>query len=126
MRKYLSRAIVILSLAFFTGCYYDKEELVYPPNTGTTCDTTAIKYSTDIVNILQANCYTCHGGTGSLGGGNKLDNYTSLLSHTTNGDLLGVITHTPGYPPMPDGGAKLSDCNIAKIRTWIRNGAPNN
>jgi hypothetical protein len=126
MRIRISRALVILSVTFIAGCYYDKEELVYPPTSGTSCDTTAVRYSTDIVNILQANCYSCHGGTASFGGGNKLDAYTSLQTYATNGSLLGAITHSPGYPPMPQGGAKLSDCNIAKIRTWIRTGAPNN
>ncbi len=126
MTKYISRALVVLSIAFLTGCYYDKEELVYPPTTGTNCDTTAVKYSTDIVNILQANCLGCHGGTASFGGGNKLDSYASLQTYATSGALLGTITHSAGYPPMPQGRPKLSDCNISKIRTWIRNGAPNN
>lgn len=126
MTKYLSRVIVVLSIAFFTGCYYDKEELVYPPTTGTSCDTTAVKYSTDIVNILQSNCYSCHSGAASLGGGNKLDTYTNLKLYTNNGLIVGVVTHSPGYLPMPQGGPMLSDCNIAKIRTWVRNGAPNN
>lgn len=126
MKKYISRATVVLSITLFAGCYYDKEELVYPPTTGTSCDTTAVKYSTDIVNILQSNCLGCHGGTASFGGGNKLDTYASLKTYANSGALLGAITHSPGYPAMPPSGTKLPDCNIAKIRTWIRNGAPNN
>ena len=116
--------MIILSMTFLTGCFYDKEELVYP--TTNTCDTTAVKYSTDIVSILQNNCYSCHAGSAALGGGNRLENYTNLVIYINNGRLLNSIMHSPGAIPMPEGNPKLSDCNIAKIRTWARNGAPNN
>jgi hypothetical protein len=43
-----------------------------------------------------------------------------------NGRLVGVISHAAGYPAMPQGGPKLSDCEIARIRTWVRQGTPNN
>jgi hypothetical protein len=126
------RSLSFLSIAFLalliTGCYYDKAELVYPPTTGTSCDTTTtMKYSTDVVSILQANCYVCHSGNAGAGAGYKLDTYTGVKLMADNGRLVRAIMHTgPSNTHMPQGGAKLPECNIAKIRTWIRMGTLNN
>ncbi len=117
--------VLVSIIFFFSACYYDKEDLVYP-STGGVCDTVAMKYSVDVVNILSANCYKCHAGTAALGGGNMLDNYTGLKFMVNNGKLLKAINHLPGASEMPKGDPKLSDCNIAKITAWVNNGAPNN
>jgi mono/diheme cytochrome c family protein len=82
-------------------------------------------YSNDVQPILEANCYSCH-GNGNINGGVTLDNYAGVKAVADNGFLVGVITHAAGYPPMPDGGGKLSDCNINKIKDWINRGATNN
>ena len=60
------KSIVFCALLvfFISGCYYDKAELTYPA-TATTCDTTAVKYSVDMVSIMNTNCNSCHGGTES-------------------------------------------------------------
>ncbi len=131
MRKITIIVMISFVAVYFAGCYYDKEELVYPRQTTTpttpTCDTTAIKYSVDIKNILSTSCYGCHSGAAASGGGVKLDVYPgNLVPKALSGALVGTITHSPGFSPMPKGGGKLSDCEIAKIRTWVRNGAPNN
>ncbi len=55
-----------------------------------------------------------------------LDNYAIVKAAAVNGLLLGVITHAPGFAQMPKDAAKLSDCNIAVIRKWINDGAPDN
>ncbi len=39
---------------------------------------------------------------------------------------MGSVDHLPGYPAMPKGGTKLSDCKLTQIRKWIAAGAPNN
>jgi hypothetical protein len=39
---------------------------------------------------------------------------------------VGAITHAPGFTPMPQGGAKLPACEIAKIKAWVDAGSPNN
>jgi putative hemolysin len=117
----------IASLMFLLpACYYDKEDMVYPTGGGGTCDTVAMKYSVDVVNILSTYCYKCHGGTAALGGGFVFDNYTGIKSMVNNGKLLKAINHQPGASAMPKGDPKLSDCNIAKITAWVNNGAPNN
>jgi mono/diheme cytochrome c family protein len=79
-----------------------------------------------VVPVLTSNCYVCHSGAATAGAGIKLDNYASVKVQVNNGRLLGSIEHKPGFSPMPKGGAKMQDCDIAKIRTWIKAGAPNN
>lgn len=112
-------SVIVVFFLSISSCYYDKKELVYPLNT-TPCDTSAVTYSTDIVTIYSANCYSCHSGTASNGAGIKLDTYTDA-KNWANQSVSQVETGV-----MPKGGAMLSSCNIAKIRTWARNGAPNN
>jgi mono/diheme cytochrome c family protein len=130
MRKKLM--IPVLLCAGMIACTFKKEldELPASPGGGPaiTCDTTAVKYSGRVSAILSANCYSCHAAAvaNSAGGGNMLDSYTRLTPYINSGLLLNVILHTNGYDPMPKNAAKLSDCDIATIRTWIRNGAPNN
>ncbi len=118
----LSLAVVIV----WVSCTYKKEVIDYPIVTPITCDTTNVRYSVEIVGILSANCYSCHTAPASAGGGNILSTYNNLKPYATGGLLYHVVNQTPGYDPMPKGGAKLASCDIAKIRTWIRNGAPNN
>lgn len=105
------------------GCYYDKEELLYPGSF--ICDTAAVKYSTTILPIVSASCYSCHAGQFPLGG-IRLDSYADLRLVALNGKLYGTITHNGSFPPMPRDAPKLSDCKIGYIKTWIDAGAPNN
>jgi hypothetical protein len=100
-----------------------------PPGGGgtTTCDTVDMKYATDVVPILVAHCYACHGNGSSAGsGGILLDNYANLKTYASNGFLKGDITHTSGFVAMPYGLPKLDDCTINKILDWINRGAQNN
>ncbi|HVX48966.1 MAG TPA: hypothetical protein VHB48_02375 [Chitinophagaceae bacterium] len=117
-----SGSVVII---LYWGCYYDKADLVYPSSTST-CDTTNITYNKTITGILSANCYSCHSGSASLGGGIKLDTYTGILPYISNGHLVNDIKQTTGSDPMPKGGAKLDNCSINQIITWINKGASNN
>ena len=96
-------------------------------NTGSTCDTVNMKYTTDIVPILQANCYSCHGAGNTAGsGGISLDSYANLKVYADNGFLAGNITHAAGYVAMPYGLPKLPDCEINRILDWINRGSQNN
>ena len=126
MKRVIYLIIISIVVVTFSGCFYDKEELVYPTIGTNTCDTTAIKYSIDVTNILSNSCNICHGGNAAAGAGIKLDNYTGVKNMVNNGILLKSITHASGASPMPKAGAKLSDCNINKIRAWINRGAPQN
>jgi len=116
--------VIICGIIFqVSGCSKANEEMF----AARLCDTTAVQYSVDVVNILTANCYSCHGETTNAGsGGIILEGYTNLLQWADNGYLIGNITHAPGYVPMPYGGGKLSDCEISKIQAWIDQGTKNN
>ena len=122
-----TRAMLCLitgSILVIIGCSKTSEDKLASPDPPA-CDTVGMMYSTDIKPILQANCYSCH-ANGNAEGGILLDAYESVKDVAEDGKLIGVTTHATGYPPMPQGGAKLSDCDINKIKDWINNGASNN
>jgi mono/diheme cytochrome c family protein len=123
--RLVSLLFVVLLVFSGAGCYYDKEEELYPGTAN--CDTTATSaYATTVVPIISANCYNCHSGAATLGAGIQLNTYTALKIRVNDGTLLKAINHEAGASPMPKNGNKLSACNIAKIRRWINTGAPNN
>ena len=103
------------------NCYYDNEELLYGKEV---CDEVAITYAGVITGIISRNCLSCHSSS-AANGGVVLETYAQLKVQADNGKLLGVISHTSGYSPMPKNGPQLSDCNILAIRTWIEAGALN-
>jgi mono/diheme cytochrome c family protein len=73
------------------------------------------------------NCYRCHGTNSNSGSfGRVLEGYENLKPYAESGTLLGVISHAEGFIPMPQDAAKLKDCDINKIRSWIENGMQNN
>ncbi|MBZ5858687.1 c-type cytochrome [Flavihumibacter profundi] len=124
MKKILLITGTIILIFSFGSCYYDKAELLYPNINS--CDTvTSITYTKVIVPIFQQNCYSCHGGN-SPSGVIAMGTYANDKVLATNGKLMGSINHTAGFSAMPQGAAKLSDCNIAKIRKWVQAGSPNN
>lgn len=95
--------------------------------TANTCDTTNVTYANVIQPMLSTYCYACHSENNkNSGGGVSLENFSELQGYATNGTLLCDINHGNTCNAMPQGANKLSDCNIAKISTWINAGAPNN
>lgn len=114
--------VLVAILLSATGCYYDKEEVLYP---STACDTSAVTYSMSVVPVLSANCISCHGGS-TPSAAIRLDTYAGVKQQVDNGRLLGAINHEASYSAMPKGGNKLSVCNIAKIRIWVAGGGLNN
>jgi mono/diheme cytochrome c family protein len=117
--------IVIMSIITVSSCYYDKADLLYPP-TDSNCDTTsAISYSQKVAPLLQQYCYSCHSG-GSPSGGIAMGTYATDKAIAINGKLYGSISYNSGYLPMPQGAAKLSDCQITTIKRWIDANTPDN
>ena len=89
------------------------------------CDTNSYAFSTSIQPMLNTNCAGCHNAS-LASGGIRLDNYTSVKSVADNGRLFGSISHLQGYIAMPQGGAKLPECNIIQVKKWIADGSPDN
>lgn len=94
-------------------------------NCNTSCDTTQFKYGANISVVINTFCTGCHSGT-AASGGIDLSNYTNVKIQATNGRLVGAITHTAGYSPMPKDANKLNDCQITQIKKWVAAGALNN
>jgi hypothetical protein len=124
--KILSIVSCTTIIFFLQACSKDNEQniLVQQPST---CDTINMQYTKNILPILQANCYSCH-GNGSTGGsgGISLDGYINLQKWVANGYLLGNISYAPGFVGMPVGQPKLSSCDINKVVSWINHGYQNN
>lgn len=94
-------------------------------NCSNRCDTSSYTYSSAVRPILDLHCIGCHNNS-TQNGGVDLTTYTGVQTVAVNGKLAGTINWDPGYPPMPQGGTQLSECNITQIMKWITAGAPNN
>jgi mono/diheme cytochrome c family protein len=113
-------AAILIGLA--PGCKYDSEEDLYP---NTSCDTTAVSYSSTILPILQNQCLGCHSANANSGSVN-LEGYDQVKIYVDNGKLLGSIQHGSGYSPMPKDQPQLEPCTINRVASWINAGALNN
>jgi hypothetical protein len=132
-QKILTSAIVIafcFSCTMLTSCYNDSEEALYGSTPTGTCDlTTAVKFSTVVSPIISSKCATsgCH-SVASKAAGINLGTYDAIKAYTTSSKavFLGSIKRLSSYSSMPKGDAKLPDCDISKIESWITAGALNN
>lgn len=116
-------AAILLSLAFPSGCYYDNEEDRFP-GTGNTCDTVGMRYSVEIKQILQDNCYECHlSSSPAMYSGIPFETHAQLQEVALNGKLVDRINSAAA--PMPQTGLMLA-CNRRKIEAWVNAGAPDN
>jgi len=88
------------------------------------CDTTNVTFSGSVQPIIQTYCTVCHSGNPPQGDVD-LSTYAGVKARIAGNTLVGVIEHQSGFSPMPKGGNKLSDCNIAKIKKWVALGAKN-
>jgi len=125
--KQIHKTILLLLIVFITGCYYDSEEKLYP-QLSTSCDLSNVTFAATVTPILQASCYSCHSNSNAAnsGGGIKIQNYADVVLLANNGKLMGTVTHASGYQAMPQGGGKLTDCEINQLQKWIDNGKLNN
>lgn len=126
IKKYLlvpALGLCITGGILFPGCYYDKEENLYP-STGN-CDTANVTFAGTIQPLLQANCYACHSQAAGQGG-IILEGHANVVIRVNDGKLIGAISHASGFSPMPKNGQKLAECEIKRIQVWINAGAPNN
>ena len=111
----------LIGILILFGCKKDNMGQDVNPD----CVTTNVTYSTTISGIINTNCLSCH-GSGNPSGGFSLNTYAGVKAKVDDGRLFGAVIHLPGCVPMPDGGPKLSQCDINKIKAWIDAGAPNN
>jgi mono/diheme cytochrome c family protein len=94
-------------------------------NACNSCDSTVFTYSAAVAPLMNTYCKGCH-NPASLGGGIDVSTYSTVKAIAANGKLMGSITHAAGYSAMPQGSAKLSDCEIKQVQKWIQAGTLNN
>jgi uncharacterized membrane protein len=105
-----------------TGCYYDKEELLYSGRTtAVNCTTISAKFAVDVKPIISTKCATagCHNAASSAGG-SILETYAQISAQSARVNQRSVIEKT-----MPTSGP-LSPAEIAIIKCWVESGALNN
>lgn len=118
-KKHFFFLIVFCGLGLgFSACTY--EQIAEK----TDCAVTSPTYRLQVKPLLERYCNSCHAGA-SPSGGINLATYENLVITAKNGRLLGSIQHQSGYSPMPQGGSKLSACDIDLVKKWIETGAKN-
>jgi len=121
MKRYTLKVLPFFTfiVLMVSGCKHDPTEMPDPGGGVEPCDTLNITYQTTVFPILQQYCISCHGGATPEAGLN-FENYDDVAFVAQSGQLLGSIRHEANYSPMPQGLAKLSDCDISKIEIWVR------
>lgn len=121
--KFLLTILLVGGIVLYlAGCSKQSEDKLMG---NTTCDTTHVSYSLQIVPILQNNCYSCHSGA-TPPTGIKLDTYTNLKVFAANGFLSAAVQHTGTVTPMPYGLPQLPSCEVNTIVAWVDQGMLNN
>lgn len=88
------------------------------------CDTSAVGFTKDIQPLIFNTCKGCHSGAGAFNG-IHLDSYDGIRSAAVSGKLYNVVIGNGiSMPPSPS--PKLNNCQIAKIKIWVADGAQNN
>jgi hypothetical protein len=121
--KFLLAALVAGAFVLYlSGCAKESADRL---SAGSTCDTTDVSYSKQILPILEDNCYTCHQGA-TASSGIDLSNFATLQAHVANGDLVSAVTHTGSVTPMPYELPMLPSCEVNTIVAWVHQGALDN
>jgi len=104
-----------------TGCYYDKEALLYPGSSEpVNCSTTPASFNADILPLITSKCALpgCHDATSS--GGYTFQHYDQISAAKAMINVQVIVQKT-----MPATGA-LSPSEINKLKCWIDGGGLNN
>lgn len=129
-----SASCSLLLLLLWSSCEKDNLQTLTTPEPCDTChivvcDTSFIlSYKNDIQPITATYCDKCHSPLNApiYGDGNTIGIYSGISVFAADGTLLCAIKHEADCVPMPDDDPKLSDCNIARIEAWVRQGYPDN
>lgn len=118
-KKSIIAILAVCSILTIAGCYYDKEDLLYPNNID--CTSVNAKYSTDIAPLMSSKCTTsgCHDAA-SNAAGLTLENYAQVSSVAGSINQRCIVLRT--MPPSD----VLTNTEYSKLKCWISSGAPNN
>ena len=119
----LPNVAVIVSILF--SCNYDHKIHVDPIiQQAYICDSIAVTFSEDIFPVLNSHCIYCHQSSNPTSGV-PLGTYNQIAKNAKNGLLVGVITKSSGFQPMPPNDDTLTRCEISKIKQWVNLNYPN-
>jgi uncharacterized membrane protein len=112
---------ICIMMSSLSGCYYDKEELLYSGKGTISCGSISAKFSTDVSPVIKTKCATsgCHDAAGSAGG-TVLVSYAQIAAAAARINQRAVVDKT-----MPTSGP-LSIAETSILKCWIASGAPNN
>jgi uncharacterized membrane protein len=111
--------VIFFAILLFQGCYYDKEDLLYPSTT-VDCNTINAKF-TDVKPVILSKCANagCHNSS-SAAGGVVLETYAQISSKKDR-----VMQRAIREKTMPPAAA-LTVSEINSITCWINSGGLNN
>jgi hypothetical protein len=89
------------------------------------CVSTNVSFANTVLPTLRTNCTGCHSGT-TPSAGIDLNSYATVKVQAANGKLVGSISHSTGFIPMPSATVSISACEISQIKAWIAEGTLNN
>lgn len=117
--------LCLLLAAACSGCYYDKEDQLYPNQTRTETDTvTVVTYSGTIRTLVAGSCATttaCHAAGSPY---TDLSAYAGVSARKT--DIKRRINLAPSDPDHMPQGSSLPASDLAHFNTWLDAGALNN
>ena len=108
----------IIGFVLLAGCYYDKEEQLYPG--GSACSGVDAKFNTQVLPLMKSRCAIagCHDASSTNFGGPFTDyNLIKTKTHDIRNAVLSGL--------MPQGSSLTAE-EIKLINCWIESGAPNN
>jgi len=114
--------VLLLTVAFFTGCYNNNEELLYGNQTED-CSTVQAKFSTDILPIVNTKCAIsgCHNAAAATNSSGFTLQTFDQLKDKVDRIHVRVVTQKTMPPTGP-----LLPAEIDKFKCWIASGALNN
>jgi uncharacterized membrane protein len=113
--------VFLFMVVLATGCYYDKEALLYPgSNQPVDCTTVAAKFNSDVLPLITTKCAISNCHDASAAGGRIFQTYAQISAAKDRINARAVVEKS-----MPQTGPLLpAEVNILKC--WIESGAPNN
>lgn len=115
-------SVLVFSVLCLYGCENDNAETLYPHPSD--CDTTGTSFTDTIEPILNTHCLSCHSNNWAAGG-YSYEGYNNVKESADDGSLIGSITSTNNYQPMPID-YELDQCSVDLIEQWIEDGGQNN
>lgn len=119
--NYITCTVILPLLLFITGCYNNKEELLYPGSTTpVNCTTAPATFKTHVQPLIVSKCAIpgCHDGSNSTAPifGSYLQ--ISLYKNVINTRVIVQQTMPPTGPLPP--------ADVSKLKCWIEAGGLDN